>query len=118
MAPTIAKKADGQTLAIGSPGADRITSAIASVLFNYIVCDMELEHAVAAPRIHAEMFEGEPTLAKEEGIDASEVVGMNVRTLPSNSMYFGGVQTALVDGAGRLTGAADPRRSGAVRVGG
>jgi gamma-glutamyltranspeptidase/glutathione hydrolase len=118
MAPTIAKKADGQTLAIGSPGADRITSAIASVLFNYIVCDMELEHAVAAPRIHAEMFEGEPTLAMEEGIDASEVVGMNVRTLPSNSMYFGGVQTALVDGAGRLTGAADPRRSGAVRVGG
>lgn len=118
MAPTIARRRDGQTLAIGSPGADRITSAIASVLFNYIVCDMSLEEAVAAPRIHAELFDGDPTLAIEQGIDASQVAGMKVRTLPANSMYFGGVQAALVDGSGQLDGAADPRRSGAVRVGG
>jgi gamma-glutamyltranspeptidase/glutathione hydrolase len=118
MAPTIARRSDGQTLAIGSPGADRITSAIASVLFNYIVCGMDIDRAVSSPRIHAEMFEGTPTLAFEEGVDVSDVVGLDVRSLPENSMYFGGVQVALIDGAGNLVGAADPRRSGAVRTGG
>jgi gamma-glutamyltranspeptidase / glutathione hydrolase len=118
MAPTIARKSDGQTLAIGSPGADRITSAIASVLFNYIVCGMDVDHAVAAPRIHAEIFDGVPTLAVEEGVDVSGVSDLEVRSLPRNSMYFGGVQVALMDDARNLVGAADPRRSGAVRTGG
>jgi len=32
MAPTVGRSNDGEVLAIGSPGADRITSAIATVL--------------------------------------------------------------------------------------
>lgn len=118
MAPTIARHPDGRTLAIGSPGADRITSAIASVLYNHVVCGMDIDDAVAAPRIHAEVFEGEPTLAVEEGVDTSQVTDLRVRELPANSMYFGGVQAALTDAHHGLHGAADPRRSGAVRIGG
>ena len=36
MAPTVGRHDDGSTLAIGSPGADRITTAIAQVLAGYL----------------------------------------------------------------------------------
>jgi len=118
MAPTIARSPEGETLAIGSPGADRITSAIASVLLNHIVCGMPLSDSVAAPRMHAEVFEGAPTLAIEPGIDTSMVEGLAVRELRPHAMYFGGVQAASVDADGTMHGTADPRRDGAVLVGG
>jgi gamma-glutamyltranspeptidase/glutathione hydrolase len=118
MAPTVARSPEGQCLAIGSPGADRITSAICTVLLNHVVCGMTLEDAVAAPRLHAEVFEGVPTLAVEPGVDVSQVHDLAVRTLPENSMYFGGVQVASLKSDGTLEGAADPRRTGAVMVGG
>lgn len=118
MAPTVAQSPDGEVMALGSPGAARITSAIASVLMNHIVCGMDLETAVAHPRIHAEEFEGVPTLAIEPDVDPSEVQGLAIRTLPALSMYFGGVQAALWNGESLLSGAADPRRTGAVRIGG
>lgn len=118
MAPTIARSGEGEVMAIGSPGADRITSAIATVLFNHVVCGMDLEEAVAAPRMHAEVFDGERVLAVEPGIDVSAVSSLGIRNLPASSMYFGGVQAAAVDPSGTMTGAADPRRTGAVRVGG
>lgn len=118
MAPTIARSRDGEVLAIGSPGADRITSAIATVLLNHVVCGIALEDAVSAPRMHSELFEGTPTLAYEPGIDVSEVRDLAPRALPTHSMYFGGVQAAAATPDGELIGAADPRRTGAVRVGG
>jgi gamma-glutamyltranspeptidase/glutathione hydrolase len=118
MAPTIARSPSGEKVSIGSPGADRITSAIASVLFNHIVCGMDLIDAIAAPRIHAELFEATPTLAVEPGIDTSLVEGLEVRELAPHAMYFGGVQVASVDANGALLGAADPRRTGSVAIGG
>ena len=116
MAPTIARSPSGETVSIGSPGADRITSAITSVLFNHIVCGMDLIEAVAAPRIHAELFEGLPALAVEPGVDTSLVEGLAIRELAPHSMYFGGVQVASVDRDGTLHGAADPRRTGSVAI--
>jgi len=118
MAPTVARSPEGEVMALGSPGADRITSAVASVLMNHIVVGMDLETAVSHPRIHAEVFDGVPTLAVEPDVDTSEVQDLAIRTLPALSMYFGGVQAAVWDGAGVLAGAADPRRTGAVRIGG
>ena len=118
MAPTVARSGDGEVMSIGSPGADRITSAIATVLLNHVVCGLPLEASVAAPRMHAEQFEGVPTLATEPGIDVSLVRDLAVRSLPESSMYFGGVQAAALKPDGSLVGAADPRRTGAVRVGG
>ena len=118
MAPTVGRSPQGAVLAIGSPGADRITSAIATVLMNYVVCGMDIETAVRYPRIHAEVFEGVPTLAVEPGIDVSEVVDLVIRDLPELSMYFGGVQVALLEPDGTFTGASDPRRAGAVGSGG
>lgn len=118
MAPTIGRSKAGEVLAIGSPGADRITTAIATTLFNHVVCGMSLVDAVSAPRMHAEIFQNIATLAVEPGIDVSEVSDLAVRRLPAGSMYFGGVQVAAREGGGALVGAADPRRTGAVVLGG
>jgi gamma-glutamyltranspeptidase/glutathione hydrolase len=118
MAPTCARSPEGEVLALGSPGADRITSAIASVLMNHIVCGMPIDDAVAHPRIHAEVFDGVATLAVEPDVDTSLVEDLEIRELPKLSMYFGGVQAAMWNGRAGLSGSADPRRTGAVRVGG
>jgi gamma-glutamyltranspeptidase/glutathione hydrolase len=118
MAPTVARSRDGASLAIGSPGADRITSAIATVLMNYVVCGMSNGDAVDHPRLHAEVFDGKPTLAVEPGVDVSEVSGLEIRELPELSMYFGGVQVAIRTADGDFVGASDPRRTGAVGIGG
>lgn len=118
MAPTCARSPEGEVFALGSPGADRITSAIASVLMNHIVGEMTLDDAVSYPRIHAEVFDGDASLAVEPGIDTSLVEGLRIRELPALSMYFGGVQAAMWDGGKVLAGTADPRRTGAVRIGG
>lgn len=118
MAPTVARSPSGGVMALGSPGADRITSAIASVLMNHIVCEMDIASAVGQPRIHAEVIDGTPTLAVEPGVDTSQVEDLVIRTLPEHSMYFGGVQVAMYDGESDLVGAEDPRRAGAIRIGG
>lgn len=118
MAPTCARSSEGEVLSLGSPGAARITSAIATVLINHIVCGMDLEAAVLHPRIHAELFEGIRTLAVEPDVDTSEVRDLVIRTMPELSMYFGGVQAAMLATDGDLVGAADPRRTGTIRTGG
>jgi gamma-glutamyltranspeptidase len=85
---------------------------------NYVVCGMDIGAAVDHPRLHAEVFDAIRTLAVEPGIDVSEVTDLAIRELPDLSMYFGGVQVAVLQPDGSLTGASDPRRTGAVGVGG
>jgi len=116
MAPTIARTAEGEVLAIGSAGADRITTAVAESLINHFYLDMDLVEAVAHPRVHAEVFDGQSTVAYE--LDLPVENDGHIRHFPERSMYFGGVQAAAWSPAGGLTGTADPRRSGDTAVGG
>jgi gamma-glutamyltranspeptidase / glutathione hydrolase len=118
MAPTVARNGDGSVIAIGTPGASRITTAISQVLINFIHLGMSLTEAVAHPRMHVEAFDGNPTIAFEAGLDVAPIGDMRVRRFPDASMYFGGVQAALWDPVGGLYGAADPRRSGGTARGG
>ena len=118
MAPTVARRRDGAVLSVGSPGASRITTAIAQVLVNFIHLGMSLSDAVAHPRLHVEVFEGEPTIAHEPGVRVTDRLGLRPRRFPDLSMYFGGVGAAMWDPSGGLFVAADPRRSGAVATGG
>lgn len=99
MAPTVGRNRDGSVLAIGSPGAGRIATAITQVLAGF-AAGMELQEAVHHPRVHVH----DPGRAGEE-----------VRTETQLSMYFGGVGAALARSDGHLVAAADPRRDGAVR---
>jgi gamma-glutamyltranspeptidase/glutathione hydrolase len=117
MAPAIARRPDGAVVALGSPGADRITSAVSQSVFNYLRLGMPLDVAVSHPRIHVETFEGERTVACEPGIDTS-AIDLSVRSFDSMSMYFGGVQAAAWEDATGLVASADPRRTGGVAFAG
>lgn len=101
MAPTVARHRDGSTLAIGSPGADRITTALAQVLAGYVNGGLSLDEAVCHPRVHVHRA----GRAEEE-----------VKVETDLTMYFGGVGATLLRADGTLDAVADPRRSGCARV--
>jgi gamma-glutamyltranspeptidase/glutathione hydrolase len=117
MAPTIARSKDGAILAIGSPGASRITTAIAQVLANLVHLGMPITEAVEYPRLHFELESEKPTIAFEAGLPVELVAGFAIRQFPQPSMYFGGVQAVLWEPAKGLSGAADTRRGGGVAHG-
>ncbi|MDJ0736617.1 MAG: gamma-glutamyltransferase [Nostocaceae cyanobacterium] len=118
MAPSIARHPDGRVLAIGSPGASRITTVIAQVLLNFVHMGMSLEDAIAHPRLHYEVLEKLPTIVLEAGVNVGEIEGFITHEFPGLSMYFGGVQAALWNPQIGLSAAADPRRAGGVAYGG
>ncbi|AMA10795.1 gamma-glutamyltransferase [Picosynechococcus sp. PCC 73109] len=117
MAPTIARHRNGSVLSIGSPGASRITTAIAQSLTNFIVHGDSLSEAIRHPRLHVEAFDDQLMLAYEEDLRAENLLNLSMplREFPPLSMYFGGVQAALWSKeAQQLQAIADPRREGSV----
>jgi gamma-glutamyltranspeptidase/glutathione hydrolase len=118
MAPTVARGPHGGKIALGSPGASRITTSLAQVLLNYIVLEMSVTEAITHPRLHVEVFGGQPTIAYEPGLHVEAFDDFALRRFPDLSMYFGGVGLAMFDPASGLYEAADPRRTGATAVGG
>ncbi|MEJ2514046.1 MAG: gamma-glutamyltransferase [Gammaproteobacteria bacterium] len=115
MAPTVGRREDGAVLAVGSPGAERITTAILQVLINFTRLGMSLAEAIDAPRLHVERTADGWCAAAEPGLPL-DALAMPHRCFEELSMFFGGVGAALVDGSGRLEAAADPRRRGSARV--
>jgi gamma-glutamyltranspeptidase/glutathione hydrolase len=110
MAPTIASGPE-RTVALGSPGADRIVGAIAQTFIRIAVDGDGLEDAVAAPRAHIDpRAEGE-TLCFEPGLPGERLPYIQ-RPYDELHMYFGGVQAASVSSDGTVEAAHDPRRSG------
>jgi gamma-glutamyltranspeptidase/glutathione hydrolase len=110
MAPTTVRSGD-DVIAIGSPGADRITSALVVTLIRFLLAGDGLEAAVEHPRLHPERIHP-VAVAAEAGIDLS---GPEVRWYDEPHMFFGGVNGAgKVDG--RLVAWADSRRVGATAV--
>jgi gamma-glutamyltranspeptidase / glutathione hydrolase len=109
MAPTVLRRGD-EAVAVGSPGADRITTAVATTVARLFAGD-DLRQAVDFPRVHPELGEDGDRLAAEPG--AAPGPELVVREFDGPHMFFGGV-----NGAGLLGGAlqayADPRRTGSV----
>jgi gamma-glutamyltranspeptidase/glutathione hydrolase len=115
MAPTIARRrGDGAVLAIGSPGASRITTAIAQTLANFAAGGMDLADAVSHPRLHVELAEHQQSIAFEPGLPVEPVFGLEPRPFTDPSMYFGGVQAVLGSQREGLIGVADARLGGSV----
>lgn len=112
MAPTVARHSDGSVLAIGSPGADRITTSISSTLLRYTDQGLALQEAVDAPRMHLEV-NGDVAASVEPGIAPTTVQTV---PYPKHAMYFGGVQAVSWHPDRGFEGAADPRRTGGVAL--
>ncbi len=112
MAPTVGRKGE-EAVAIGSPGADRITTAVFSTIAS-LVAGLDLAAAIDHPRAHPEFAEGGLRIAVEPGLDIVET-GHPIRPVDDLDMYFGGVNGTGLE-AGRLTAHADIRRSGAVAL--
>ncbi len=110
MAPSVARSAH-RVLAMGSPGADRITTALHQFLINYIQLGHELADAVAHPRMHLEIDGSAMNIAVEPGLNLPDL-GIPVTRYPEIGMYFGGVVAALYDSNSGFAVAADPRREG------
>ncbi|MDH3303925.1 MAG: gamma-glutamyltransferase family protein [Gammaproteobacteria bacterium] len=116
MAPSVGRR-DGAVLAVGSPGADRITTALQQFLINYLLLGMSLDDAIAHPRVHVDTSGEVIKLMAEPGLDLPPV-DLPVNVFPSLVMYFGGVAAAVYDSASGFEAAADPRREGGVFVSG
>ena len=109
MAPTIVFDDEGLELAIGSAGATRLRTALATVLAGILDESLDPETAVARPRVHPthEVVDAEPGV-DEQALAALESEGRTVRRWDDLHHYFGGVSCVGRDGA-----AGDPRRDGA-----
>jgi gamma-glutamyltranspeptidase/glutathione hydrolase len=114
MAPSIARR-KGRVLAVGSPGADRITTALLQFLMNLLHMDMSLEQAIAHPRLHIDTSGEAERLVAEPGLDLPEV-DLPTHVMPSLNMYFGGIGATLADRKSGFQVASDPRREGGTRI--
>lgn len=112
MAPTVGRRGH-DAVAIGSPGADRITSAVFSTIAS-LVAGLSLAAAVDHPRAHPEFDDDDLRIAVEPGLEITDSQYV-LRRLDDLDMYFGGVNGTALE-AGRLTAHADIRRSGAVAL--
>lgn len=119
MAPTVGQSEEGALLAVGSPGASRITTAIHQTLLHFIRGGISLDQAVRHPRLHVAVEGGDPVVHHEPGLPVAEALGDDfpLRPHPGPDMYFGGVTAALREASGTLRLTADPRRAGGTAVG-
>ncbi|NYG06958.1 gamma-glutamyltranspeptidase/glutathione hydrolase [Phycicoccus badiiscoriae] len=120
MSPTVARSPSGAALAIGSPGADRITTALMQVLGRHCLEGMPMDQAIEAPRVHVRILDdGTPRvdLEDDEGISAAVgALGLPSFSHGPRSMFFGGVGAARLLPDGTVDATGDPRREAATRV--
>jgi gamma-glutamyltranspeptidase/glutathione hydrolase len=120
MAPTTGRTDDGRVVAIGSPGADRITTALMLVIGQGCLHDEELHRSIADPRLHVRRGDGGRLVVEHEADDgiraAVATSGLPGHEYPEPHMYFGGVGAAFRHADGRLDAAGDARREAAVGV--
>ncbi|MEJ2547707.1 MAG: gamma-glutamyltransferase [Gemmatimonadota bacterium] len=115
MAPTIARRTDGAVLAVGSPGADRITTAILQTLVGHVRIGLPLAEAIEHPRLHVSLDAAVPTMFYEAGLPV-EKIDMPKRQMPAGSMMFGGVGAARWSPRTGFEVAADGRRAGGTAI--
>ncbi|MCZ6537759.1 MAG: gamma-glutamyltransferase [Gammaproteobacteria bacterium] len=115
MAPTIARNENGSVITIGSPGAERITTALLYTLYYVIFESLPLAEAIEKPRAHVEKSTAGLAIACEPGATHDDT-NLPLRRFDRPDMFFGGVTAAARLADGSLIAAADPRRTGATLV--
>lgn len=118
MAPTVLLDPAHGVLACGSGGSNRIRTAILQFLVNTIDFGMDLEEAVAAPRIHFEngRLSSEPGF-KTSVLDALESEYRESQRWEQLNLFFGGIHAVKESPDNRtLSGFGDPRRGGIAKL--
>ena len=117
MAPTLVFQPDGRPwIATGSPGGSRIPTVVLQVLLNRLVHGLNLASAVAAPRIHSQLWPDQISI--EEGLSPDTLRLLQQRghrLVLTPAMGSANSVEVLPDGRGSL-GVADPRRLDAAAV--
>ncbi|MBL6958967.1 MAG: gamma-glutamyltransferase [Rhodospirillales bacterium] len=118
MAPSLIMTADGETVALGSGGSNRIRTAILQVILNHLEFGLSVEESVSAPRIH---YEG-GLLSVEPGFDEADIGGLSlgfpdIERWDDKNLFFGGVHSVLYDPRRQdFHGAGDLRRGGVAEI--
>jgi gamma-glutamyltranspeptidase/glutathione hydrolase len=116
MAPTALEWPNGDRIALGSGGSNRLRTAILQVLLNVIDFGLHVEEAVHAPRVHYENG-----LLSVEGGFEMDCLDALLQAFPEHhvwdrrNMFFGGVHTVITTDKG-MEGTGDARRGGASLV--
>lgn len=115
MSPTIVKQEGKNFLVTGSPGGSRIITTTLQVIMNVIDHGLNIQSAVAAPRIHHQWLPDE--IRVEEGLspDTLQSLGEMGHTITPKSA-MGAIQSIMVKD-GVMYGGADPRRSTSLAAG-
>ena len=120
MAPSAGRTPDGAVMAIGTPGADRITTALMQVLARHCLMGVDLGEAIGRSRAHVRVARGETTRVDYERdpeiAAAVAELGLPGQEHDTHAMYFGGVGAATRSASGVLSAAGDPRREAATGV--
>lgn len=116
MSPTLLLTPDGDEIALGSGGSNRIRTAILQVILNLVDYGMSPKNAVNSPRIHYE----KGLLSIEGGFDNKEITRLvgrypEHRMWQERNLYFGGTHTVMKNSTG-FSGAGDIRRGGVDRI--
>ena len=115
MTPTLVLKDGRAFLATGSPGGSRIITTTLQILLNVIDHGMTIAAATHAPRVHHQWLPDE--LRVERGLSPDTLAALAAKghtIVEKNAM--GSTQSILRTEDG-FTGAADPRRPGALAIG-
>lgn len=111
MAPTVLRAGKGRRVAVSSPGADRITSALAITIALLTAGEADLAMAIEHPRVHVDYDESGSVVAIEHGLEVD--TQLETRHHEPHDMYFGGVVAAAIE---PLEAHADSRRAGGVII--
>lgn len=116
MSPTVVLDPKGRPfMAIGSPGATRIITAVALTISNVIDHGMNIQEAINAPRITQYQFGSLKAEGRISAVAYNKLkeMGHEIDLKDYYAPYFGGVHAVMMDySRGILEGGADPRRDG------
>ena len=116
MTPVIALKDGKPWMATGSPGGARIITTVLQQIVNIIDHNMNIAEAMSVPRMHHQWMPDQIRLEKGFSPDTLKLLrdmGHDIRVLPA----MGSLHTVLMDDAGKVWGASDPRRIDGAAIG-
>ena len=115
MSPTIVKNGDKNFLVTGSPGGSRIITTTLQVIMNVIDHGLNIQSAVAAPRIHHQWMPDQ--LRIEAGISPDTIKGLqDMGHEVKKKKAMGAIQSIMISDD-TMYGGADPRRSTGLAAG-